>query len=86
MSKSSKQKTREKRRAQKRSQKEARAAQYLEWKLRGQNSKSKRARKQNQKTKGMKQRNHSEGFCGNVGCKRCYPLAYNLSTPTFLNL
>jgi len=40
----------------------------------GQNSKSKRFRKSSLRRKKIKAISHSDGPCGNVGCKRCDPL------------
>ena len=56
-------------------------ARYEAWRESGQNSKSKRSRLAS--SRAVKHRNvsHPEGPCGNVGCKRCNPAAYNMTRP-----
>lgn len=46
---------------------------YEERKRLGQNTKSTRARRFNQKNKKKTTVSHPYGNCGNVGCKRCDP-------------
>ena len=70
MSKRAKLNNREKRLQEKRSRRAANKARYAEWKRIGVNGKSKRFRR---KKRIVIIENHFYGFCGNVGCKRCFP-------------
>lgn len=77
---------RKRRLSEKRARKAAEKAKYELWKSLGQNQKSKRAKlraKQLHKVKLRKSR-HAGGPCGNVGCKVCNPVPYNLLTPRLL--
>ena len=61
----------EERRREKQRRKAAQTAKYEAWKVAGINSKSKRSLKR----AGVSQRKHThpDGFCGNPGCKLCFP-------------
>lgn len=71
---------RKRRQAKKRGRKAAEKAKYEAWKLAGQNTKSRRAKKQ-AKRKTVRNARHLQGPCGNIGCKRCNPIPENLLTP-----
>jgi len=75
MSKKSKLKSAERRKAEKLSRKIANKAMYRKWAEDGVNTKSKRAVRKSAKssaaTKGMHIGIHD---CGNIGCKRCNPM------------
>lgn len=73
MSKKSKLKNREKRLQEKRSRKAANKARYAEMKRLGINSKSKRFQSNQRKKHKVGSEKHSQGYCGNVGCKLCFP-------------
>ena len=70
MSKKAKLKNREKRLQEKRSRKATNKARYAELKRLGINGKSRRFQR---KKRVVILENHFYGFCGNVGCKRCFP-------------
>lgn len=74
------------RRSEKRARKAAQKAKYELWKSLGQNTKSKRVklRAKALRKKAMRSRRHSDGPCGNVGCKHCNPAPYNLVSPSRL--
>lgn len=77
---------RKRRRSLKRARKSAEKAKYELWKSLGQNQKSKRVKlraKQLQKVK-LRRSRHAGGPCGNIGCKLCNPVPYNLLTPRLL--
>lgn len=66
-------KRKEKKLQKKRAIKAANRARYAELKRLGQNSKSKRFLKGCKKNKLVNYISHPDGFCGNVGCKKCDP-------------
>jgi hypothetical protein len=78
MSKKSKLNNREKRLQEKRSRKAANKAKYAELRRLGINSKSKRFKKGQSKKHKSDLGDHPYGFCGNVGCKKCFPDLYQL--------
>jgi hypothetical protein len=80
MSKKAKSESKALRRSKKRARKAAQKALYESRKLSGQNTKSKRARKQVQR-KTVRSMRHRLGPCGNIGCKKCNPIEANLLTP-----
>ncbi len=84
MSKKAKQTSRALRRARKAARKTAQNLQYAAWKLAGKNTKSRRARLQKQRSNPVRSKDHSQGPCGNIGCKRCNPERYNLVAPRLL--
>lgn len=71
MSKKSKAASKEKRLNKKRAIKQANKARYLAMKISGQNTKSKRATKQSRKNRLANRPDHTNGNCGNLGCKKC---------------
>lgn len=79
-------KRRKRRLSQKRARKAAQKALYEQRKKEGRNTKSKRVklRAKQLRKKTLRIARHLEGPCGNVGCKRCNPAPWNLSTPTQL--
>lgn len=84
MSKKAKLTSRALRRARKAARKTAQNLQYAAWKLAGKNTKSRRAKLRNQRANPVRSKDHSQGPCGNIGCKRCNPERYNLVTPRLL--
>lgn len=72
MSKGAKTKAALKRRAEKRARKDAQRRRYEEYKARGQNKKSSRAQRHT-KRETVRSVRHAILFCGNVGCRRCFP-------------
>jgi len=84
MSKKAKQTSRALRRARKAARKSAQNLQYAAWKLAGKNTKSRRAKLQKQRSNPVRSSDHSQGPCGNIGCKRCNPERYNLVAPRLL--
>lgn len=74
MGKASRQKRRQEREKQKRSRKEAMRTLYAEWRDKGINQKSRRHR--NQDNGSGHKHEHPFGTCGNVGCKRCFPVLH----------
>ncbi len=84
MSKKAKQTSRALRRARKAARKSAQNLQYAAWKLAGKNTKSRRAKLQKQRSNPVRSNDHSQGPCGNIGCKRCNPERYNLVAPRLL--
>jgi hypothetical protein len=73
MSKKAKSEAKARRRSKKRARKAAQKALYAGWKLAGQNTKSKRSRKQTKRNT-VRDVRHRLGPCGNIGCKRCNPM------------
>ena len=67
----SKMRASEQRKKEKRQRKAAMQAKYETWKQAGINSKSRRSLKK--KTASNKKHTHPDGFCGNPGCKHCFP-------------
>jgi hypothetical protein len=88
MSRKAKAEGKKKRLSKKRARKAAQKALYEARMRAGQNSKSKRY--QLRWRKGRKARSlggdHSRGPCGNIGCKHCNPVAWNLVTPNQYHL
>jgi len=84
MSKKAKQTSRALRRARKAARKSAQNLQYAAWKLAGKNTKSRRAKLRKQRSNQVRSEDHSQGPCGNIGCKRCNPALYNLLAPRLL--
>lgn len=83
MSKKCKAEAKKRRLSKKRSRKAAQKALYETRMRAGQNTKSKRVRlraMRARKTRG-KSGDHPLGPCGNIGCKRCNPAPWNLTTP-----
>lgn len=74
MSKKSKATAREKRLNKKRAIKMANKAKYQAWAKEGQNSKSKRSRRVGKQKRLAKSFSHFPGHCGNLACKKCYPI------------
>ena len=74
MSKKSKNLNREKRLQKKRAIKTANKARYAELKRIGQNGKSKRFLRNSKKHKLVRIIDHPDGFCGNIACKKCFPM------------
>lgn len=74
MGKASRSRSIAKRKLEKKKRKEAMKAQYKEWADRGQNQKSKRVRLATKRVSTLKLTSHAQGPCGNVGCKRCFPV------------
>jgi hypothetical protein len=77
MGKKSLTKSKEERRKKKRARKEAMYARFQEYIRKGQNSKSKRFVRKEQKGKSVSLISHPLGKCGNVGCKRCFGINFN---------
>lgn len=71
MSKKSKRETKEKNLQAKRARKAANRAKYAELRRLGINGKSKRSVKK--KDRRVKLVDHSDGHCGNIACKKCFP-------------
>ena len=84
MSKQAKLSSRALRRARKAARKAAQNLQYAAWKLAGKNTKSRRAKLRKQRSNQVRSKDHSQGSCGNIGCKRCNPELYNLLAPRLL--
>lgn len=84
MSKKCKAEAKKRRLSKKRARKAAQKALYEARMRAGQNSKSKRVRLRAKRTRKMQGRsgNHSLGPCGNIGCRRCNPAPWNITTPT----
>lgn len=80
MSKSSKTKRSEERRKKKRARKDQNTAKYQAWAAAGTNKKSKRTRISAAKTRPAwpPRIRHRKGACGNIGCRKCSPLAKRL--------
>jgi hypothetical protein len=74
MSKKAKQINREKRLQKKRAMKAANKARYAELKRVGQNTKSRRSLMQSKRRKLVKMIDHKDGMCGNLACKKCFPM------------
>lgn len=70
----------EKRLQEKRARKAANKARYAELKRLGINGKSKRFKANMKRRRKAATENHIVVFCGNIGCKRCYP---DINTPVF---
>jgi hypothetical protein len=68
---------------QKRARKIANQTRYLRWKEEGKNTKSKRSRAKARKNKLVKDYDHSDGYCGNVACHKCYGVKWRFAP--FLN-
>lgn len=75
MSRNSKLRAREQRRKEKRQRKAAEQAKYEAWKQAGINNKSRRSLKKRVKATSSTKHTHPDGFCGNPGCKLCFPVA-----------
>lgn len=74
MSKKSKNIARMKRLSMKRAKKEAQQRQYQAWAEEGRNNMSKRAKLAKKRGgRGLRTNRHPQTFCGNYGCKRCFP-------------
>ena len=84
MSKKAKTTARALRRARKAARKAAQNVQYAAWKQAGQNTKSRRAKLRKRRTSLVRSKNHSQGPCGNIGCKRCNPELHNVLPPRLL--
>jgi hypothetical protein len=84
MSKKAKATARALRRARKAARKAAQNLQYAAWKLAGKNTKSRRAKLQKQRANQPRSKDHAQGPCGNIGCKRCNPELHNLVAPRLL--
>jgi hypothetical protein len=82
MSKKAKSEAKQRRRQKKRAAKAAQRARYELWMREGKNAKSKRARLNAKRRKGVRTQRHLTGPCGNIGCKECNPIPENLHTPT----
>jgi len=81
MSKKSKSAAKDKRRSLKRGIKAAQRAKYEGFKKSGQNS-SKRSKLKNKRALGQaRSQRHKNGPCGNIGCKSCNSMDYNLLSP-----
>ena len=65
-----------KRKAARRAKAQAMKARYAEWRDKGQNSKSTRARRAIAKVYKMRPRTHPNGHCGNAGCEKCVPFNF----------
>lgn len=74
MSKKAKAANRELRLQRKRALKTANKARYAELKRVGQNTKSRRSLMQSKRRKLVKMIDHKDGFCGNLACKKCFPM------------
>jgi hypothetical protein len=74
MSKKAKAANRELRLQRKRALKAANKARYAELKRVGQNTKSRRSLMQSKRRKLVKMIDHKNGFCGNLACKKCFPM------------
>ena len=79
MSKKARLLNKEKRLQKKRSMKAANKTRYAELKRLGQNSKSKRFVRQSKKSRLLKTVNHPDGPCGNIACKKCFPLLHRIA-------
>jgi len=84
MSKKAKASARALRRARKVARKAAQNLQYAAWKLAGKNTKSRRAKLRKQRSNPVRSKEHAQGPCGNIGCKRCNPELHNLVAPRLL--
>jgi hypothetical protein len=73
MSKKTKVNNRNKRLQVKRAKKAANQAHYAELKRQGLNSGSRRARMSSKKRRKRGSVDHPNGFCGNIGCRKCFP-------------
>lgn len=69
MSKAAKKRNQDRRRDEKRKRKAANAARYASYIGTAQNKKRKGSTVNGKKIPGHP---HTSGFCGNIGCKRCY--------------
>jgi hypothetical protein len=87
MSKKKKSEAKRHRRAAKRARKAAEQAKYEAWKAAGQNTKSRRAKLRARRLRRATVRagHHATGPCGNIGCKRCNPIAANLVSVRLLH-
>ena len=74
MSKKAKAANRELRLQRKRALKAANKARYAEMKRVGQNTKSRRSLMQSKRRRLVKMIDHKNGFCGNLACKKCFPM------------
>jgi hypothetical protein len=74
MSRKSKAANKELRLQRKRALKSANRARYAELKRIGQNTKSRRSLMQSKRHRLVKMIDHKDGFCGNLACKKCFPL------------
>ena len=81
MSKKCKAEAKKRRLAKKRARKAAQKALYEARMRAGQNSKSKRVKLRAKRSRLVKSRVHARGLCGNIGCSRCHPGPWNLTTP-----
>lgn len=79
MSKKKKSEAKQRRRSDKRARKAAQRAKYEAWKLAGQNTKSKRVKLRAKRKTVIRLVKHAMGPCGNIGCKKCSPLAAELA-------
>lgn len=77
MSRRSRQAQKDRRQADKRAKKEANKAKWAEYAKNGTNKKSKRAKANKKAMAQVKTEDHTNGVCGNAGCKKC--IHYNLA-------
>ena len=75
MSKKAKSEAKKRRRSKKAAMKSAQRALYETRKREGQNTKSKRVKLRAKRKKRVRLVSHRLGPCGNVGCKKCNPIA-----------
>lgn len=64
--------------------KAAQNLQYAAWKQSGQNTKSRRAKLRKRRSNPVRSKDHSQGPCGNIGCKRCNPDLHDPPDPRLL--
>ena len=67
----------DKRKAKRKAEKDARKALYASYRDSGRNSKRDRRKKKKVKKSAHNMISHPDGKCGNVGCRKCFPVNYN---------
>lgn len=74
MSKSSKARSKQENLKKKRAIKQSNEARYAELRRQGENGKSIRFKRNNKISRLVKRVDHPDGRCGNIACKKCFPL------------